>query len=178
MILSLLASAASAQNGGGPCTLQTACGLFARPFWQSQRDCGPKPRVGAVRLPWVWDGLFPQPQRGCGSDAARRPTGCNPFGVVVHWRPLPRVAPVAQPWALSRNPFGIQIGNRADRILMDRFEADAYEVQGGPPQSKTLRADGTNLLRASVLECASPLALSHRPSPRVKSSEQPRTVAD
>ena len=35
-------------------TLHESCGSDSRPFWQSQRDCGPRPRVGeSASLPWV-----------------------------------------------------------------------------------------------------------------------------
>ena len=36
-----------------------------QPVWQSQRNCGLKPRVGAPRLPWEGGWSFHQPQRGC-----------------------------------------------------------------------------------------------------------------
>jgi len=40
----------------------------------------------------------------------------------------PKVAPSRQPWALGRNPFGIQ-GDRANRTLNDCFESNACKVQ-------------------------------------------------
>ena len=51
-------------------------GLDRQPVWQSQRDCGPKPGVGAPRLPGERGLRFRPPQRGCDPAAARhRPPG-------------------------------------------------------------------------------------------------------
>jgi len=51
-----------------------------------------------------------------GTREVARDGGCrkefhNPFGVVINWARLPRVARSSQPWALRRNPVGI-LGRR------------------------------------------------------------------
>ena len=81
------------------------------PFAMPQRGIGPKPRVGATRLPWEGGLIIHQPQRGCGLDAARRPICRNPVGVVFNLRPLPRVARSSQPWAGGHSPVGAGKGS-------------------------------------------------------------------
>ena len=76
---------------------------------QSQRDCVLQPRVASSELPWV-------PARmDCNPNGA--PTGLS-HGPATEPQPrrgcllsntLPRVARSSQPWALSRNPFGIHL---------------------------------------------------------------------
>ena len=56
------------------------------------------PGLASVRSPTP-TGLRPRAKRG----------GRNPFGVGVSERCSPRVARGSQPWALRRNPFGIQL---------------------------------------------------------------------
>jgi hypothetical protein len=63
--------------GHRSCTLSAFHGLDTQPVWQSQRDCGPKPGVGAPRLPWeggwgasstptgLWPGRHPLRDRFC-----------------------------------------------------------------------------------------------------------------
>lgn len=53
-------------------------------FPESQRDSGLQPKVATKELPWVPDGRFSQPQRGCvqaghNSKTAATPLGLNPF---------------------------------------------------------------------------------------------------
>src|SRR6266516_555703 len=63
----------------------------------------------------------PQPQRGCGqSIPARAPDlGHNAVGVVSISERAPKVGVARQPWAGSRNPFGIVRGHiPADRKLL------------------------------------------------------------
>ena len=100
---------------------------------QSQRDCATKPRVARNELPWVTaDRLVNNPERVVASPATvatRTFVGSlvapfvepetsisqmsvaprrNPFRVVLLLPRFPRVARSSQPWALLRNPFGIQ----------------------------------------------------------------------
>jgi hypothetical protein len=74
---------------------------------QSQRDCVHQPRVARNELPWVWrrtnfnpNGVAAGPRRG-----AATPLG---LGALILF---PKVARASQPWALRRNPFGIQLPN-------------------------------------------------------------------
>lgn len=50
--------------------------------------------------------MHPQPQRGC--VIIRSSHGHNPVGVDKNQSRYPRVAHRSQPWALFRNPFGIE----------------------------------------------------------------------
>src|SRR6266567_2078737 len=77
-------------------------------FPQSQRDCVIKPRVARHELPWVDRPRRFQSQRGC---VTLLWFSRNPVGVVPIRAGLPRVARSSQPWALRRNPFGIQLWN-------------------------------------------------------------------
>ena len=108
--------------------------LGVRADSQSQRDCASKPRVGAQRLPWEWGGWFSQPQRGCGPDTTRGPIGSNPVGVDVRRRPIPRIAPWAQPWTGGQNPVGIRDANRSSRMVLGLFAADSCKTQPAPTQ--------------------------------------------
>ena len=107
-----------------------------RPDWQSQRDCGSKPRVGAPRLPWEGGSWSSQPQRGCGPDTTGEENGRNPVGVDVRGRTVPRVAPGAQSWAGGQNPFGIREVNRKSRKTLEMFAGDAYKAQACGPAGK------------------------------------------
>src|SRR5438105_6238124 len=82
---------------------------------QSQWDCGTKPRGARDELPWVTRPGSSQPQRGCGSRIA---TCRNPVGVENDVGDRPRVARPSQPWALSRNPFGILRKNFRDALAL------------------------------------------------------------
>src|SRR5258708_6981173 len=74
---------------------------------QSQRDCASKPRVARNELPWVNVHPSCQPQRGCATARRQRR---NPLWGWGNSTALPREAPAApsQPWALLRNPVGIE----------------------------------------------------------------------
>src|SRR5213075_696733 len=83
---------------------------------ESQRDSATKPRVARNELPWEnaphigdnpervvaddnGDRTMPQPLRGCESFVT-----------------FPRVARSSQPWALLRNPFGIEDTGKEQRL--------------------------------------------------------------
>src|SRR6185503_8733544 len=74
-------------------------------FTESQRDSATKPRVARNELPWVRVVDISNPERVASS--------CVPWLTQPRWgcdrneRP-PRVVALLQPWALRRNPFGIQ----------------------------------------------------------------------
>ena len=72
-----------------PCTLSAFHGLDGQLVWQSQRDCGPKPRVGALRLPWEGGGWFRQPQRGCARPPLAPRWAATPLGLLSHWTVTP-----------------------------------------------------------------------------------------
>jgi hypothetical protein len=68
---------------------------------RTYKGCEPRATLGKwVRPPSTPTGLRPGTKRG----------GHNPVGVGAAWRSSPRVARGSQPWALGRNPFGIQRG--------------------------------------------------------------------
>ncbi len=74
---------------------------------QSQRDCVFQPRVARNELPWG-PGRMDFNPKGLGHVSAAAPQprwGCLPSAT------FPRVARSSQPWALSRNPFGIHLWN-------------------------------------------------------------------
>ncbi len=52
----------------------------------------------------------------------------TPLGLLTIWRPLPRVAPRAQPWAGGQNPVGIQEPKRAGRKGVDSIAVEACKV--------------------------------------------------
>jgi len=72
-----------------------------------------------------------QPQWGCGHrpDARCR----NPVGVDAQFRSSPRVARRSQPWALGRNPFGIQ----REKSAFGR--RNGHAGRGGLPHQGDLR---------------------------------------
>ena len=83
-------------------------GMASSPRFQSQRDCVTQPRVASNELPWVRSTNALQPQRGCGRINRSRSESPQPLQGCIHRRLFPRVARSSQPWALLRNPFGIQ----------------------------------------------------------------------
>jgi len=137
---------------------------ISRRFREAADDvfiCGRSESVGTSPACESRDGIRPiptglrPPAQGCAARATlgkadgidlnpngvvprSRGTGHNPVGVGACDDIGPRVARGAQPWALGRNPFGIQ-------------------ERGGP--------SGAGESRASVLECGSPLPLFHPPRP-------------
>src|SRR5258708_3116710 len=107
---------------------------------QSQRDCVPEPRVARHELPW-----------GNGS-GNQNPNGVSALVNVFHesqprWgccfsRFLPRVARASQPWALLRNPFGIQ---RKDTLLKLDLRLSTYFPFAGTWRLLVLRVQGYGL---------------------------------
>jgi hypothetical protein len=127
------ASSHALECGDKPCTLHAFRRLGMGLDWQSQRDCGSKPKVGAPRLPWEGGWRFQQPQRGCGPDATR--LAATPLGLLTIWQPIPRVAPWAQPWAGGQNPVGIREVNGSSRKTLDMFAGNSCKVQDKSPLS-------------------------------------------
>ena len=78
------------------------------PHLQSQRDCVTQPRVARNELPWVKVTDNSQPQRGCGMVISPWSSATTLSGLLQCRVRFPRVARSSQPWALLRNPFGIQ----------------------------------------------------------------------
>ena len=109
---------------------------------QSQRDCASKPRVGTAEpeLPWVIRSKCPNPNVGCVSAVAR---WRNPVGVENSSLHLPRVArssafawlrrDESQPWALMRNPFGIEGARSCLRTSISNLPSPASVL--GPQSS-------------------------------------------
>jgi hypothetical protein len=95
-------------------------GLAVMPFGNSSSTTEPNAKGGlpfpypngiVSRSPGLRRRSYPgsrvrgfQPQRGCVIEASRRH---NPVGVGAIRPIIPRVAPLSQPWAWSRNPFRI-----------------------------------------------------------------------
>src|SRR6266702_3728227 len=90
---------------------------FARSFYrdvdistsageESRRDSVLQPRVARDELPWVRAGEEPATPTGLWLEDTAN-IGTTPLGLSVFARFFPRVARPSQPWALSRNPFGI-----------------------------------------------------------------------
>src|SRR6266567_1646630 len=75
---------------------------------ESQRDSATKPRVAKNELPWEnAPHIGDNPERVVADDNGNKTMpqplwGCEPSVT------FPRVARSSQPWALSRNPFGIE----------------------------------------------------------------------
>jgi len=93
---------------GGTAGKQKSSGTRESPaVLQSQRDCVFQPRVARNATLGCCRGDF-QPQRGC---VKFPPSSRNPVGVVCLLPRFPRVARSSQPWALCRNPVGIQLWN-------------------------------------------------------------------
>lgn len=99
-------------------------------FMQPQRGCDPKPKVAAARLPWVNRQEGERPQRGRGSKVS---AGHNPFRVVRAIGHCPKAA--SQPWAGSRNPFGIHLMAER-RALLGTDGSDAAHRPGNARRSK------------------------------------------
>ena len=74
---------------------------------KSRRDSVLQPRVGRNEPPWATAGMAPNPN-GAVSRLRQRPQ--PRWGCCVA-TPVPRVARASQPWALIRNPVGIQAAN-------------------------------------------------------------------
>jgi len=78
------------------------------PHLQSQRDCVTQPRVARNELPWVKGPMIRNPN-GVVARFYSRGHRPQPFQGCLRCRVrFPRVARSSQPWALLRNPFGIQ----------------------------------------------------------------------
>src|SRR5438309_7724906 len=74
--------------------------------FQSQRDYLLRPRVARNELPWVGAREKSATPAGLRLGGIAK-TGTTPLGLSTSARCFPRVARPSQPWALSRNPFGI-----------------------------------------------------------------------
>src|SRR6185436_16502226 len=89
---------------------------YVLPSAESQRDSATKPRVARNELPWVAWPMFHNPNGGCGLVVFPAAAGHNPFRVVLVRARDPRVARSSQPWALLRNPFGIEDAGKVQRL--------------------------------------------------------------
>ena len=96
------------------------------------QGCEPRATLGKR----VREGSTPTGLRQCAGDGGR-----NPVGVDAQFRSSPRVARGSQPWALRRNPFGIQRGKSACG------PRDEHPGRGGLPHEGDLhRGRGTGLV--------------------------------
>src|SRR6185503_3006313 len=112
-------------------------------FAESQRDSATKPRVARNELPWVRVVDISNPERVASS--------CVPWLAQPRWgcdrneRP-PMVVALLQPWALRRNPFGIQnfimkdVGNNkaVTRWCRSRTRSTLRLFSGTPPAFRIL----------------------------------------
>src|SRR5439155_8223144 len=77
---------------------------------QSQRDCVLQPKVARNELPWVIGEQIINRNAVAAipfSFGVHVTLATTPLGLVILFRPFPRLARVSQPWALGRNPVGI-----------------------------------------------------------------------
>ena len=110
---------------------------------ESQRDSAPKPRVARNELPWVRDVGESNPERVAARGGRKTQPGHNPVGVVGSWRDLPRVARSSQPWALLRNPFGIEnVPACGPKIVHCSDLNTAVSLVPAPPDAFQIRAEG------------------------------------
>ena len=63
--------------------------------------------------------------------------GRNPFRVEMGVGPIPRVAPAAQPWAMSHNPFGVDLHSPPHAHTPIRFFRSASPNQPGQSYGTT-----------------------------------------
>ena len=87
-------------------------------FAESQRDSATKPRVARNELPWDRIVDISNPERVASSCVPWLTQPC--WGCDRNERP-PRVVALLQPWALRRNPFGIQNFIMKDWVITRGF---------------------------------------------------------